>query len=283
LKVFLSWSEERSRLAAMAFKAWIEEVLQSVEPWMSPDIDKGASWSREVSDRLGTTYVGVVFLTRDNLSSPWLHFEAGALARTRSGRPCILLLDVLPTDVKGPLSLYQHTRCTEDDIHRLVHNLRTWAENEGGTVIPASALDTLFKRSWPALARSLEGVRAIGKTVGPVRTTDELAQETLAVVRSLRDEIASLRTELAGGGGLPPHSAGSPVEGLFRIRADVPPERIDEMLTASATAFPHLKMNRHGEILQVNATNSVQSKEEWAAWRKAYGTLVFAPGDGLRP
>jgi hypothetical protein len=40
MKVFLSWSEERSRTAAEAFKSWIEEVLQCVEPWMSPDIDK---------------------------------------------------------------------------------------------------------------------------------------------------------------------------------------------------------------------------------------------------
>ena len=62
MKVFLSWSEHRSRLAAEAFKSWIEEVLQCVEPWMSPDIDKGANWPSELSDRLATTSAGVVFL-----------------------------------------------------------------------------------------------------------------------------------------------------------------------------------------------------------------------------
>jgi hypothetical protein len=107
MKIFLSWSEERSRSVALAFKSWIEGVLQCVEPWMSPDIDKGANWPAELSKLLETTFVGLVFLTRDNLSSPWLHFEAGALANIRSGRPCVVLLDVSPVDVKGPLSLYQ--------------------------------------------------------------------------------------------------------------------------------------------------------------------------------
>jgi hypothetical protein len=284
MKVFLSWSDERSRLAAAAFKCWIEEVLQSVEPWMSPDIDKGANWPNELSDRLETTYVGVVFLTRDNLSSPWLHFEVGALAKTKSGRPCVVLLDVSPTDVKGPLSLYQHTRCTEDDVRRLVHNLRTWADNEGGKVISASALDTLFKRSWPALEQALEQVRTTDQAIRPIRTQDDVARETLTVVRSLRDEIAALRTDMIGAGVVArPTVTRSPVEGLFRIREDVSRERIDEMLTASASAFPHLRLTKQGELLLVSATNDFQSQEEWAAWRQRYGTMVFTAEDRLRP
>ena len=283
MKVFLGWSEDRSRLAAAAFKTWIEEVLQCVEPWMSPDIDKGANWPAELSNRLETTYVGVVFLTRDNLASPWLHFEVGALAKTKSGRPCVVLLDVSPTDVKGPLALYQHTRCAEDDIRRLIQNLRTWAENEGEKVIPATALDALFARSWPSLERSLEQVRKTGKTAGPIRTEDDLARETLTVVRSLRDEIASLRTDIRSAGVVAPSSVtGSPVEGLFRIRQDLSPEQIDEMLTTSANAFPHLRFTRQNDVLLVSTTNDYQSQEEWATWRKRYGTMVFAAGDRLR-
>jgi TIR domain len=280
VKVFLSWSEHRSRLAAEAFKAWIEEVLQCVEPWMSPDIDKGANWPAELSDRLETTYVGVVFLSRENLASPWLHFEVGALAKTKGGRPCIVLLDILPTDVKGPLSLYQHTQCTEEDIRRLVQNLRAWGESEGEKVISAKALDTLFNRSWPALEQSFKNVLKAGATAaGPLRTADDLSRETLTVVRSLRDEIAALRTEMSGVGIVPPRSVASPpVEGVFRIRQDVSPEQIAEMLSVSAKSFPHLRFERQNEILLVSATQSFQAQDQWAAWRKAYGSMVFAPG-----
>ena len=279
MKVFLSWSEHRSRLAAEAFKSWIEEVVQCVEPWMSPDIDKGANWPSELSDRLATTSAGVVFLSRDNLASPWLHFEVGVLANSKGGRPCIVLLDILPTDVKGPLSLYQHTQCTEDDIRRLVQNLRAWAESEGEKVISASALDTLFKRSWPALAQSFGNLLKAGTTAEPLRTVDDLSRETLTVVRSLRDEIAALRNDMSGVGMVPSRSVASPpVEGVFRIREDVSADRITEMLNESVKSFPHLKFEKQNETLLVRATHSAQAQEQWAAWRKEYGSMVFAPG-----
>jgi hypothetical protein len=278
MKVFLSWSEERSRLAAAAFKKWIEEVLQCVEPWMSPDIEKGANWPAELTERLGETYVGVVFLTRENLSSPWLHFEAGALAKTTSGRPCVVLLDVSPTDVRGPLSMYQLTRCTEDDFRRLVQNLRTWAEREGGKVIPVNTLDALFKRSWPELKNSLEDIRSDAKNTGPVLSEEEIGRETLMVVRSLRAEIVSLRADIVDARTAAPAPLGRPpVEGLFRIRKDMPSEQVDGMLAESAVAFPHLRFSRTGEILLVIADDDSQSRGEWAAWRRRYGTMVFAP------
>jgi hypothetical protein len=280
MKVFLGWSEDRSRLAAVAFKSWIEEVLQCVEPWMSPDIEKGANWPAELSSRLDTTYVGVVFLTQDNLASPWLHFEVGALAKTKIGRACVVLLDVAPLDVKGPLSLYQHTMCTEDDMLRLVQNLRTWAESENERVISTHALEVVFKRSWPALERSLEAIRRSGKTTGPIRTGDDLARETLAVVRTLRDEVVSLRTALSSAGTMPPTSAScSTVETLFRIRQDLAPQQIEEMVATSALSFPHLRLTRQNDLLLVSADGDQRSREEWAAWRKRYGTMIFAAGE----
>src|SRR5262249_32237318 len=167
---------------------------------MSPDIEKGVNWPTELIARLETTSIGIVFLTSENVASPWLHFEVGAIARTKGGRPCVVLLDLPSTDVKGPLSLYQHTRCTEDDIRRLVQDLRGCAESDGEKVISAGALDTLFERSWPALEQAFGHVRTSGTTAGPIRTIDDLSRETLSVVRSLRDEIAALRTDMSGAG-----------------------------------------------------------------------------------
>jgi TIR domain-containing protein len=175
MKVFLSWSEERSRRAAAAFKGWLEQVLQAAEPWMSPDIEKGAKWPSEIGERLESTYVGVVFLTKENLNSLWLHYEVGALAKTKSGRPCMFLLDVQPTDVKGPLSLYQHTRSDAEDVRKLLQNLRAWAEREDGKVIGQSALDSLFTASWPALDRALREIPPT-QAPDPPRGTEDLAR-----------------------------------------------------------------------------------------------------------
>ena len=155
--------------------------------------------------------------------------------------------------MRGPLSLYQPTECNEGDILRLAQNLKTWAESDSKKVIPATALDTLFKRSWPALKQALEAVRKTGKMVAPTRTADDLVRETLIVVRSLRDEIASLRTEMSNAGIVPQSNVSvSPVEGLFRILYDVPTKRVDQVHPCVGKSVSSFRQsNRHNETLVV--------------------------------
>lgn len=80
MKVFLSWSGERSKVVAKSLSEWLEQVLQAVEPWISTDIEKGKRWDGEISQKLEQSKVGIICLTKDNLESTWLHFEAGAIS-----------------------------------------------------------------------------------------------------------------------------------------------------------------------------------------------------------
>src|SRR5258707_599889 len=42
MRVFLSWSGERSAAVAAAFPEWLPNVIQAVQPWMSAsDIEQG--------------------------------------------------------------------------------------------------------------------------------------------------------------------------------------------------------------------------------------------------
>src|SRR5579862_4475354 len=105
MRVFISWSGETSRRVAEAVHAWLPNALQFVEPYFTPsDIDKGAAWQAEISKELKQSRVCIIVLTRDNLDSPWIMFEAGAISTTiEKSRVCPLLLDINPTDVEGPL------------------------------------------------------------------------------------------------------------------------------------------------------------------------------------
>jgi hypothetical protein len=83
MKVFISWSGPRSKAAAQALHQWLPDVIQSIEPWMSAeDIDAGARWGNEVTNELAQTRCGIICLTQDNLTAPWILFEAGALSKT---------------------------------------------------------------------------------------------------------------------------------------------------------------------------------------------------------
>ena len=80
MKVFISWSGETSFEVAKILKEWIPCIIQDVEPYFSSeDIDKGARWSTDIAKELEEASFGILCVTRDNLQSQWLNFEAGAL------------------------------------------------------------------------------------------------------------------------------------------------------------------------------------------------------------
>ena len=113
MKLFLSWSGERSKEFAKAARIWMETIFdEEIEYFMSDDdVQPGQRWVRELSISLDETDLGILFLTSENLSSQWIAFEAGWLAkRLAEGTVFPLLLDIDPEKVTGPLSEFQCKR-----------------------------------------------------------------------------------------------------------------------------------------------------------------------------
>jgi TIR domain len=81
MKIFIGWSGAKSKLLAKALYDWLPNVLQNVEPYMSEEIEKGTSWASEIGNEVQNSDFGLCCITRDNLTAPWLHFEAGALSK----------------------------------------------------------------------------------------------------------------------------------------------------------------------------------------------------------
>src|SRR5438270_7602022 len=109
MKVFISWSGPKSRKTAEALSSWLRQVIQAVEPFLSLDIEKGARWSEKINKALEETKVGIICLNKENLSSEWIIFEAGALSKTTDAHVCTFLMDLKPADIKPPLGQFQHT------------------------------------------------------------------------------------------------------------------------------------------------------------------------------
>jgi TIR domain len=81
-KVFISWSGDSSQRVAAALYGWLPSVFGDIKPWMSSeDIQVGTEWLGKLLDELGGASIGIVCLTRDNISSLWMSFEAGVLLK----------------------------------------------------------------------------------------------------------------------------------------------------------------------------------------------------------
>lgn len=191
--VFISWSGQRSKVVAEALETWLAQVIQAVEPWISQDIDKGSRWGAEIAGRLELSKVGIICLTKSNLDARWIHFEAGALSKTKDAYVCALLLGIKQSEVKYPLAQFQHTTAEKEDIFKLLSAINRAVENSGERTLPESRLRAIFETYWPKLERVFQESATLQETTSrPSRTTDEMLQEILETLRNQerrRDQI----------------------------------------------------------------------------------------------
>lgn len=187
MKVFISWSEAKSRAMAVALADALPVMVQAVEPFFSQEIEKGKSGDQEIHAALEGTGFGIICLTSDNLDSTWMHYEAGALAKSGE-RVWTLLLDISHADVPPPLSRFQHTLVEKDDFFRLVESINNNLPHAGDKALPPATLRTAFERTWPNLETEFEQAKSIKGRARPrasQRPDRELLEEILGVVRTL--------------------------------------------------------------------------------------------------
>ncbi len=158
MKVFLSWSGAKSKQVAVALRDWLPGVLQSVEPWLSSeDMPIGARWASDVASALENVDVGILCLTAENISSPWLIYEAGALSKqTTAAMVMPYLLDLSPAEVRGPLAQFQCALANRDDTFRLVHALYRKSDDHP---VSEKQLERIFEVWWPELDQKLSTIR----------------------------------------------------------------------------------------------------------------------------
>lgn len=155
-RIFLSWSGEPSRTVALALKQWLPNVIHALDPWMSDkDIRAGDRWSAEISQALATMSFGVMCVTSVNRASPWLHFEAGALAKSlEAGRVYPYLIDLAPAELTGPLAQFQSVRADREGTFRLLESIGRLIEPPMDT----GRLQASFNKWWPDLEVQLSGL-----------------------------------------------------------------------------------------------------------------------------
>jgi len=130
MKVFISWSGEKSKEYAKALKEWIEQCIQSVEVFFSPDdIEKGTNWNATLIKELSETNFGIICLTSENVVAPWLHFEAGAISKMLSSKVAVLATDISISEIVGPLSTYQATKLEKEDLYKLLQSINSEIEH----------------------------------------------------------------------------------------------------------------------------------------------------------
>lgn len=187
MKVFIGWSGERSKAMAQALHDWIPLVLHNVEPWVSEaDIEAGERWGELVAKELADSNFGIICVTRENVNSPWVLFEAGALAKTMQGSKVIpLLLDLEIRDITGPLAQFQAKKVEMAGINEVINSINQTANN----VVPEARARELFEALWPKLEKEVKTIPKQPATEKHARPQHEILEELVVGVRSLDSRL----------------------------------------------------------------------------------------------
>ena len=88
MKIFISWSKDKSRLLALETKKFILNTLgNKIEVFFSPDMYKGTSVDNEIHSNLLGSDKCIVCITSDNFKNPWLMYEAGVVYGAHFEKP----------------------------------------------------------------------------------------------------------------------------------------------------------------------------------------------------
>lgn len=193
MKVFISWSGDKSKELGEVFRNWLPSVLQAVKPYFTPeDIEKGARWSQDISKELENSFFGIICLTRDNVLKPWIMFEAGALSKSfGKGRVCPILFGLEKSDIQGPLVQFQATSFNKSDMKKLIENIN---KNHPENSLEKSVLDNVFDLWWPMLEKEVSEIQKSyeeSRDEEDLRTDRDILEEVLELSRNLnRPRIA---------------------------------------------------------------------------------------------
>jgi hypothetical protein len=186
MKVFLSWSGEKSHLMAIALREWLPSVIQAIDPYVSSeDIDKGTRWASDIASELDLSTFGILCITKENLEAPWVNFEAGALSKSLDkSRVCPILLDIKRSEVQGPLLQFQSTLVEQEDFFKLVSSLNSSLKSGS---LDEARLRKSFDNWWISLVDKVNEIIKVDSKVEKKNSTEhksEILEELLDLARS---------------------------------------------------------------------------------------------------
>ena len=188
MQIFISWSGERSRAVAQALSKWLGECMDDLHIWLSDkDIGGGQRWSERIAEALSSSSLALLCVTSDNVRSPWLNFEAGAVAHHFQTKGVIpLLWEMSMQELSGPLQQFQARMCDASGMREFLKDVNRVLDR----AMSDANLEKRFERYWPDLEADFSRVQRLV-------AVDERNSEALAGNAIAENGLVDVRNDLA--------------------------------------------------------------------------------------
>ncbi|MFI4910972.1 MAG: hypothetical protein ACIAQZ_04825 [Sedimentisphaeraceae bacterium JB056] len=114
-KCFLSWSGQYSKQLTEKFNTFFSETFKNKNTFVSfVDIEMGSNWVVNLEKELNDSSLGLLFVTHENISSPWLFYELGRLT-SQNKNAMIMYFGVDRRKINSPLKNIQSVQIANPD------------------------------------------------------------------------------------------------------------------------------------------------------------------------
>ena len=152
MKIFISWSKTYSGKIANELKVWLKEAFDSkIDTFISSEgIGSGTDWYRKISEELDSSELGILVLTPENINSPWIMYEAGALSNKKAIIP--ILFERNPNQVEGPINKRNYIVYNKKSFLKLLLDINEII-NAG---VSKKALNAFLNTEWEILQSKID-------------------------------------------------------------------------------------------------------------------------------
>jgi len=194
MKIFISWSGTRSQALAQTLREWLPLVLDYVEPWVSDtDIAAGDRWAQAIGTELEASNFGIICITPENLTSPWVLFEAGALAKSmQDGKVIPLLFGLEFSDITDPLAQFQAKKVDQAGLGEVIQAIEKVSDNKNREDL----IRRRFNGLWPDFEKMVEEIPKRAPTEKHARQPSEILEELVTGVRGLDSRLGEFSSEI---------------------------------------------------------------------------------------
>lgn len=169
-------------------------VLDYVEPWVSEtDIAAGDRWAQAIGTELEASNFGIICITPENLTSPWVLFEAGALAKSmQDGKVIPLLFGLEFSDITDPLAQFQAKKVDQAGIGEVIQAIEKVSENKNREEL----IKRRFNGLWADFEKMIKEIPDRAPTEKHMRPQTEIMEELVTGVRGLDSRLHEISSEV---------------------------------------------------------------------------------------
>ena len=186
MNVFIGWLGEASKEIASSLESWLNGMFDGrVSAYTTMDnLAAGSEWFHGLRRAMNDADCGLLCVTEDNVNSPWLSYEAGALSQNVE-LLIPILFEVSPLRVSAPLRMFQSVPFGLDGMKELTYALNRSCGDKG---LSSQELERRFQARYPSFEMAVRENLPESKP----------QPEDLSVILPLiQEEIEALRKQFA--------------------------------------------------------------------------------------